>query len=341
MQPNPVHLFIISSPLQLINALEARNTLCCDDAECDLIIGLSSEQTNNWQVEVLLGLRIWRNIFRIRAYGVGQPYSLRKLVCQLAIAGPYQQVFIGEPYSFFYRSLAETIGLSNNIVYLDDGFSTLELLKNKSTTIKPRFAKVKSIISGAFNLTPNFEISDKFFSAFPDAFSGQATFNLIGVNRYSWIRTQIGHSMHALETQNTIFILGENLCESNLVSKNTYRKIIEKAASLFKNNKIAYIPHRRESFKKVVRLCDDLGMKRLSMETGVEAGFYIAGITPSKVISLQSTALATLPIIYPKSQIYVLTLFENAVANESLRISIDIKHSYLKSMNAQNLQFLV
>jgi hypothetical protein len=341
MKAKSAVLFIVGSPLQLINAYEARNCLC-RGADCDLVIGLSIEQKNNGQMDALLGLLAWRHIYRVPAYGPLQPLRFRTLVTNMLSngRGPYESIFIGEPHSIFFRMFASTICSFAKIVYVDDGFSTLDLVGGNQFEGARRFPRLKILLSGICGLSMPSTPTRAFFSAFPEIFCESKGFDLVEINRYSWLREIISKSACLAETPHTAFLLGENLRECGLVNNNVYEEIVRKIRLRFQHFEVVYLPHRRELPRNVKKLCDKFNMKHLHLETAVEVGFFMAGINPSIIISLQSTALATLPLIYPTASICVISIKNSALGNSRLGAIVKIKHSYLRQINLKNVQFL-
>jgi hypothetical protein len=99
-----------------------------------------------------------------------------------------------------------------------------------------------------------------------------------------------------------IYLLGQPLSEINLISRATYLEYVKKI-QIFYNKKIVYIPHRAESLLDDLLQRQDENFIIQEINQPIELEFITSKRYPMHICSFYSSALFTLNILYPKSEI--------------------------------------
>jgi len=294
------NLFVIGTPLQLINAIEAIEYFNLKNNV--LVLINVSKAKNKEQVDDIVKLYSWKKIVEIKN-GKGLNFFKYFSIIRNLQKQKYNNVFVAKLDSISMAIAANTH--KEKLFLLDDGSLTISIYKKyilDGCQVTYRFKEFRFLLLGL-----KVKIRDKV-----NLFT---YYDLEPVNGNEVIKNSMTYfkSKYISTTKNKndyIYFIGQPLNE--LISRELHKKIIEKI--IIKNNKkMIYIPHREESDVSLKNLegmtkslfeIRDLGMP-------VELYFLKNSIYPSNVFSFYSTALATIELIYDKCNIYYIKIPQN------------------------------
>ncbi len=326
------NLYIVESPLQLLNAIEAKEEFTAK--KNILIVKFSNERRNNYQIEKLLKESFWDRIYKIpyiyttKTQIIYFCFLTRLLVWQKQ---KFQKIFIGE-----FRS-DEMWMLLNNVQHietflLDDGSVTIEVQKNylkeieKYNSEKSR-SKRKYILYNFFFLkAPKRKVIDLFTMFDLKPHPGQKVIQ----NNFKALASKIINiDDHA--NSNTVFFIGSNIVERGIVNDKYFFECIEYIVNFYKANEknIIYLPHRRENEKKLLTMKNQFGIEVLYPSDLIELYFLNKKIWPKHIASFYSTALYSLKKIYKCREVDVFKL-DFTQLNKEFQSSIDSTYKFYK-----------
>ncbi len=300
-----LNLYIVASPLQLLNALEARARFPAD--EHWLFLRFASQfERNAHQIDYLLRLFPWKKVIDVRFNSrlLGRhPYEIDFFWLLRLLPYRFGHIFIGDPRPFPFRLLGLNLRTTGELVLLDDGAATITFQRDPSLLIAPRKPardrKRKLIRRAREALGLRFEYgrTPDLFTCFDlEAQPGQR----VWLNDYPWLRRQMSHA--GLQTDNKVWFLGSALSEKGLVSsERLFFDIMRRVREHFADMPFVYIAHRHEQPTKLARMERELNMEIVEFDLPVELAFWERKVIPGHVASFFSTALFTLGKIYPST----------------------------------------
>lgn len=326
------NVFVISSPLQLLNATEAAASFHRGE-ENELIVCKSIDSVNYHQTTKLIDLFEWSKVDVIRNYGVWQFCDLlegkrRRKGSRFAVA------YIGEPFSAIHTAFAESLAPHGSIIFLDDGLSTLDFVRYGA----PNDTRIKMLISGLLGLQPKRRNYD-FFSAFPYAFTENTRNSILAINSYSYIKSLRSNPEASITKKNGVaYIIGDNIVEEGLISSAAYIEILYRIVRyLSTSNKIYYLPHRRELKKNLDKIINEIPIDIYYSSTAIEYEFLKKDTSGDIFVSLQSTALVTMSYIYDNASFIVVNATDMLSYFPFLDRIINDKHALIMSLMRANI----
>lgn len=304
MKKNLNNLFIIRSPLQIINAIEAVEHFKLENNVLVLIYGASD--LNKLQMQQLIKEEKWKKIIHIENRYKSKYFKYVKLIKELK-KDRYKYLFVGELGSL-HRIVIPNVA-KEKVFLIDDGTATMEYYNNLIKVDKYNrynFKELRFLFLGL-----NIKIRDKV-----NLFT---YFNLEPVNGIEVVKNELNHLKatylkDAKKDKDTIYFIGLPVESSNVITIQMYKNILFSIIRKF-DKKIVYIPHRAES-KNVIKELSSLGNPMLEVKIinqPIEIYLLENKIYPSHVISYFSTALTTLGIIYNDSTINIIKVPEDNV----------------------------
>ena len=291
------NLYIIESPLQLLNAYEAINTFSAKKHV--LLIRLSNNPYGDKQIlDTISKLKI-QDVAEIKTVKIKvENRGLRDLFTLLLLKfkflfHSYQKVFIGEYESRFMQFI---IPFTENTILLDDGSKTLNTQKQFTET-------------NCYDWFTLFDIKP---------LNGQNIYknNFIFLNKFITTRTS--------SKKNTVLFIGSNLSEDGVISEQYNLELIQKIAKKYSEYQIQYIAHRRESDAKLDRINSISNITTVRLKFPIELLSIYSELQPNYMISFYSTALITLKKIYQAKTI----AFKFDYSSCKDKKSIDAVYSY-------------
>ena len=300
-------IFVISSPLQVICAIEAIKKYKIEAYK--IILFLVDDIRNSQVFELCDQCNLNYDIVKVEDIRLGKiSLPLKKRHSK------YKRVFIGDPRSICQLYIAfENCSDGSVFVNMDDGDDNIFLLSGYSFTQDDTLhAKLFSYFYNT--IVPFFRrirLGVDFFTIYAD----------IPTLKYKCQSNSFDFFSSTLKTgrkQEGVYFIGTNhnrFCEKENYSIDKVKATLETFFRLLKNKYpsevIYYIPHGRDTASFPISLCDKYGIEYIKPSKTVELMFIDQGIAPKVVYGFTSTALYTLKLLFPSSSIFNVVLNVN------------------------------
>lgn len=325
------NLHIVSSPFQLISALEAINTF--SKAENVIVIFYTYSHSNNKLLDKIINQNNIEVFFHYIHFKNSTQYLLAKIeLLQKLKKNFYNNLFIGHVEEFSNKLFICNIKY-RTLFALDDGAATINhnlLYVDRITHFKLFNAnKVKDLfkllIIKIFLLKTDINVTLNWFSVFDFEPTNKA---LLINHNFEYIKNK--YSLVTKKDTNTYFI-GSNLLNANIIkNENTYVTYLETLFKSFNYEKIYYIPHRLEDIDKIKGLLNKYSIELLSLDNTIELSFLENDIYPNNIISFYSTALFTLSKLFSETTINFIAL-PSEILNENFTSKVETVQKYYES----------
>ena len=291
-----MNVFFVFSPLQLINAVEAKEFLRTEHS----VLVIVRENSLFWPLSVyepLLKEDEWQAVYRLSANDSGDVkefgklqwfylrWSLRRKVdTLLASFGHAEGLFMGRYHEPIQRHIVNT--LPHRALYLlDDGTDTLFVNKVRRglVTLPPLSAREKASL---YLLGIKRQLAERvtFFSAYD--MSVREGDRLI-LNRYQHFRSRIADASGGAE----VWFLGQPLTLDGYVTKGTYFAYLRQVKDFYGDQPLVYLPHSREQEEDVRELEQALGFEVRRYGLPIEIVLSAAAERPREIVSFITSAI--------------------------------------------------
>jgi hypothetical protein len=292
--------FLVKSPLQFLNAIEAKDRYGMSDAECRLVLFRPDGGTAAAsQFDALVERFPWAQTIRCEQPG------------QEIDRGLPGRVFLGDYREPRMRGLARRMS-SDPPVVLDDGNATLLIARRREQWFwRWTDRRATRLTDGAharrypvpqilrdMTRPANREFSRlEFFSIYPIR-AGRR--DVVVRNDLRVLRGMTP----AAPRPRPVFV-GSSLVESGVMSDDEYTRCVADAAS--RRPGLLYIAHRREENSKLRRLSSTLPLEVLRPTFPIEVELIDLAILPAPLVVVLSTAADTIPMVFPDADVeYIL-----------------------------------
>lgn len=278
-------LFIVRTPLQLFNAIEAKERFFQENIKNELLIVYGSEKDLEI-IKVMLGEQSgWDRIIYQKFYGLSKKtyaWNLRKYF----IEKDYLDIFTGMIYHIPLH-LMNTLNSKNNWL-LDDGNETRLIIKNLNEGIYYQTNRSKKILG----INQNVQILKKLkiFTLYDDL----STKHEIIKNDYRVFRSKV---RSLAIRKSTSLLIGSNLIGTYILSAEKYLEFLKKFKERNSSVEIWYAPHRYLP-KHLLQDIEEIGYKIFSYDTILELAQVQQGWCFEEYTSVRSTAIDTLEVLY-------------------------------------------
>lgn len=290
------NLYIVASPLQTINAMEAMRHF---DTKNNIIVAIYNDvQKNTDQVEDLLSRVEAEDIIRIYPSKTSKFPEYVKLINRLK-KHTYNYVFSGD-FGTTYRVIIANLR-KNKTFLLDDGTLTITLY---GKYLKPN--KLNEYNFRVFRyLLVGLKISIK------EKINLFTYFDFEPLNGVDIIKNELKHlsSYYDIDKdkadEKTLYLLGQTAL-GLFENLDDYVNDVKKVLDTHSDKKVIYIPHRSEgeTVTNKVRELTNPNLEILTIDKSVELYFLENSIYPLYVVSHISTALLTLKLIFKECKSY-------------------------------------
>lgn len=299
-----MNLFLVTSPLQYLCAVEAKKYYCPDETSILLLVKQPREPGIS-QLTHVLNRNKWTHVIDVertqRSFSV--PKAI-KAATQVNGGKYFKYFFHGEYNAWRTKLILKNLEIETE-VYFDDGSLTLSEyerhIKTQSTFYRPRF--INDLVVRLQGLQPigKLPISKKLeiFTMFKDLKANvPVRFNCFEELKKKYSIT----SIKALTDSKALF-LGQGSIGCDGTKKERYLDIIHRFAAVT-NKPILYVPHRTESaeIRTMVEQIPNLTYHDSTFPVEIEIAEK--GLNLADVGGISSTALYSLKLIYPNIQIY-------------------------------------
>lgn len=262
---------IVESPFQLITAIEYHQ-----DKKFTLIFLNLGNERNCSIVEHLaerfkLNLVIIRRVspyYRFNSIYIGIILTLKILFYNKLILGDIREIH-------FKILIASSLFLQKKLVVLDDGTSSLFLLKKLENLAKK---------------------GSEVFTFFGDSL-------LFNKHKFDYLK-----GLMDTDLVERSIIIGSSIVETNSITDESYWSYLDMISCM--NLDIYYVPHRNEDKLRVDKISRTYGWKIWNLEYPLEL-IYLSGFKPSHIFSVTSSAMLTLLSIYTNVKTYYYLFGDN------------------------------
>ena len=290
-------LYIMASPLQALNAMEARAVFPAASAIAVLVESVSS--AGNAQLRSIVESENWKEIRTITVH----PGRFRKHYANVAdVLAFLSRVAFGRLFIGFYDDIFLHFAHSvahNELFLLDDGVATISLNQARvgnSNRVLPvpawkQLAR-RCILRVADGMRTSPIDTLRYFTIY-DRLT-QDSRNLIQTHSMERLR-----SRRAMTSQNDeVWLLGLG-SERIFKSQDLYVSAIERIVRNWLPSPVRYLPHRYESPGQVELIRQRTGAEILHTGMPVELYLVQSRTVPAAVCSLISSALYTVGVLFP------------------------------------------
>jgi hypothetical protein len=292
------NLFVVRSPLQLLNAIEAREAFNCENTV--LLLMFNTNQKNTQQMRDLYIEKDWGELIE---YDLKFIPRWKRLVAQILLVKmlkkqSYQYLFSGDFGTINQIIMANCH--SEEAYILDDGTTTIFTHKKlaaqnylSNLSFGKRLKLYRYVIAGL-----------KFYIKQPLHFF--TVYNLV-TNHNEKI---INHSFEFLRAnqlqqnvnKDVMYLLGQSLVDGQWMSDESYLNYIKLIIARYPQD-IIYIPHRSEAVTPQLMALENEHF-RIQASTGpIEITMLNSDAYPSTIVSFCSAALFNLSKIYTQTKI--------------------------------------
>jgi len=285
------NLFVIRSPLQLINCIEAINYFNLKDNI--LVIIYNNTENTNKQIDNLIDLYPWKNIIRLNQEQKRSKFFIYIALIKKLKKERYNYLFFGD-FGSIYKLIIANVK-KNQVWYVDDGVGTINVYKsilvdntlNKLSSRMLRFllAGLSIKIKDDINLFTYFDLKPLKHS--------KVIYNGLEYFSKQYLQNSVNDDI--------VYILGQPLVETNLLLEDDYFYYLDSIKSMF-DKKIIYIPHRTEVIDERMNRYKSDDFEILEIDVPVELYFMNQKINPYHIVSFLTTALFTLKKLYKKTK---------------------------------------
>lgn len=280
-------LFLVESPLQLLNAVEAMHQMASDENSI-LIIFRGVSQKNLDQMMTILD-DSWREVHVLKntynRWRLAQP--MRELDNILRKLEKIDFVFIGEYRSILMRHVANKSNALNKLL-LDDGNYSLyiqrRILDHKGERSSYHF--IRKLYDRLLGINDKDIFDIRFFSVYD--------LNVNASNNERFVKNlylKAKSKLKAKKKTKEVWFIGNNTPEIGVISESYYFESIKKIKSFYSEYKIIYIPHRRESQDKIEMIKSLFGLEIKWLDRPVELFLLDQPSIPARMGSMFSSAL--------------------------------------------------
>lgn len=301
-----MNLFLVTSPFQLLCAIEAKQEYKTKDN----ILLLREEKAGNAvaQMRLLLNKDEWDHIvFLGRKSKVWEARKLQSKLKRISPSLSFNYVFYADYSAWRTNVLLNNISVNHEVMF-DDGVGTLREFNDK---IQPRAVVSRNKASRDFllklvGLKPARKIYPR------DNFSFFTFFELpnsdfpVRVNKLSQIRNRLNTSNCFSQTAPIGFI-GQGMVATKGIKLNYYVNMLKELIS--ENDKpIIYFPHRTEESFVREKLEAIEGLTYHQSKLPLELEISKESLELSKIYGIASTASVSLGVLYPEVEIVDLSV---------------------------------
>lgn len=302
---------LVSSPFQTLCAIEYLMSNNIDSAD----FYADEDAKNNAMISRLL---------LTNGYSLHVVKSLKNTLQYLFNSqfDKYEIILVGDYFSYLlYIFTIKMSKYKTNVVYLDDGNSTLEMLpSSKRNRFKLTF--YKRLFCFYFTIIQCIRrVNISYFTIFDDL---KICKKNVTVHNFKHL---LKHN-RSKESEG-VYIIGTNTYDLD-INVESYKNTLLQINNFYTASglKVFYCPHRRDN-NKYDDFCISNGIILFDTKISVEIDFLYNKITPSVVIGFGSSALFSLNKIFTNSAYYnVKYQFDNEVYNQSYNLISSIYDRY-------------
>lgn len=285
------NIFIVKSPLQLMNAIEAKEHF---RSKNNILILMNANATNDKQMQTVLALSPWEQIVTYAPANKSSTLREQIKLLQSLKKQRYHRLFTGD-YGTFNQVLMANLEV-DELYLIDDGTKSIEIHKQLLDPSKTTLSKkLKLLRYTLFGLKTSITKSINFFTCYNLT---QIKDEQIIPNNYDYLQSIFTPKE---DQDEVIYLLGQNI-DNKWMKRGRYIEYLKRIKSRYAK-KIIYMPHRHEVISDELKALFDDTFVLQHNDIPIEIYFLEKNIYPSHIISFTSSALFNLDKIYQKAQI--------------------------------------
>ncbi|NOH96101.1 hypothetical protein [Vibrio sp. 99-70-13A1] len=293
-----MNLFLVTSPFQLLCAIEAKSQYSA--VNNILVLREEKSLTSAAQMKLLLNKSEWDHILYLgRKSKIWEAWKLQYNLKKINPSLQFNSVFYADYSAWRTNVMLNNLATDKEIMF-DDGVGTIREFKDK---IKPelvvsRNKTSRDVMLKLVGLKPPRKIFPRdnfsFFTFFELAGSKQP----VTTNNLQQLQTRLNTS-RCYSQEAPIAFIGQGMVAEKGINLDYYANMLE---SLVKDNdaELIYFPHRTEAEFVKERLMKIEGLTYHQSTLPLELEVAVEGITLSKIYGIASTAAVTLEKLYPE-----------------------------------------
>ena len=342
-QPCGTAVFLIATPLQALNAIEARRHFKLAAEQCQLVWFHSASEANDRQTGDMLERADWARIRTISHDGGSFRSWKRRFDEVNAVARSMERtgrLFMGD-YAFdLMRHFAHAVDC-RKVVVLDDGNSTLLMNRSRRDPNIPYHfmphsfgERVKHLIKTR-TCGMNRSLFDEltFFTVYDLDGDHRTT---IVPNTYQHLRGRLRLASRSDET----FLLGDALPDKNLMSEDAYFGYLERALDHLEQSSVVYMAHRFEKAAKLGKIESRFGIAVRQSTMPIECRLCLAASVPKLIAGFVTSALDTCRILCG-DQIGIKSFYiDPADCVPAIRGAVEEFYGHYESYTSENFELI-
>ena len=306
---SPKNLYIVSTPLQLLSAIEAQKHFQTQNNVLVILFFLIRDGRNINQMFKLVKHFPYSKLMTFQNSKRVNLYSFTNYLKELS-KYKYEYLFFGYSTPLYRRMVANCS--YKKLFFLDDGVHTI-------TTHEQVFNEENEELRKSFSPFPKYKTPKHLFRYYLYAILGYKMdseledlnfFTLFDLKSYKNEQI-IQHDLSYIRElffkksidDNRVYILGQPLTRAIAMPVNQYIHYLKSIFNYYKDREIYYIPHRVEPIsEELIELVSEYqNVKLVKLEESIEFYFMNNNLYPTDVASFITSALFNLKKIYPKS----------------------------------------
>ncbi len=313
-------LFFVSSPLEMICAIEARSQF----KTTNNILVLYLFDLDKKIIESINSLTdTWQQIHTLERSSIN--YGKKWIVLTNTLKkDKYQYLFTGG--MTFSAHFLHNINYQKQY-FLDDG--TLTLTNVSYFKKHGNLTKKMSLFPGHNKTKIKHKLNEALHNLFGHKLRGKweklNLFTFFDFNKHQNIHVKknkllwfekVKSEKELTVNNNLVYVIGTPLVFAKVVSEEYYHTLLHKIEVYFADKKIVYIPHRWERKEDVNKVKSVFNFDIKKNKTIIELDFLTQGVLPKHIAGTTSTALFTLKHLYPNATTYTTGIDLENVFNE-------------------------
>jgi hypothetical protein len=284
-----VHLYFIQSPLQAINAFEARHSIADGAERHEVVVFEQKEVLNNRILANTLrkfGWTPWRSV-PFHTGNAGKVWEWLRLRAALTKLKGVRRVYLGDFAAGMATAAANLFPQAEQYL-LDDGTSTIYFPPFRYDGESPEHLPPARTIPW-LNYRPALASELTFFSIYDVALRSP---DRLRCNELAFLRQALD-----FDPRGPVFFIGSCLPDVEVITFEQFFELFRAARHWLGDREILYFPHRRELMDRKLSFFKELGVKIAKPELPFELELIYGKTRPSLVSTFYSTAFDTLRLL--------------------------------------------
>jgi len=309
-------IFLVKTPLQLLNAVEAKHHYRLITENC-IVVLMADRKSQSQLTNLAKGLNEWGCVVALNDISLvaKNPFLDNELekrnlkilsksflyVWRLNKISRYLKevdyIFVGYA-RYVYMKHFVNVTRHNKLVLLDDGHATILLAKERNdkqklVRQKQQYKhKIKCFLKKSIQgLNDNDYEKLEYFTIYDVITNNKDS---VAKHNYLYLRKSLGRS----NTSNEVYFVGSPISEIGILSQSDYLKHLKRVKQFYVDYKLVYIAHRRENPLYLEEITRELGIDVVHFEYPIEYQMLAVGPRPRILASFISSALDSCSLIF-------------------------------------------